>query len=148
MGIWEWVSQNWFNLFSAITVIAGLWFTAFTIRADTKTRRIANLLTITANHREVWSKMFINPELKRVLNPNANLAKQPVNDDEEMFVNMVIQHINSVYYALSDQLVVKYDGLREDVSEFLALPIPKMVWERSKEFQNEEFVKFVESGVK
>lgn len=92
--------------------------------------------------------MFINPELKRVLNPNANLAKQPVNDDEEMFVNMVIQHINSVYYALSDQLVVKYDGLREDVSEFLALPIPKMVWERSKEFQNEEFVKFVESGVK
>ena len=93
MEIWAWVSQNWFNLFSVITIIAGLWFTAFSIRADTRTRRIANLLTITANHREVWNKMFINPELKRVLNPVADLKKHPVNDEEEMFINMVTRGI-------------------------------------------------------
>jgi hypothetical protein len=148
MGIWEWISQNWFNLFSAITVIAGLWFTAFSIRADIKTRRIANLLTITANHREVWNKIFINPELKRVLNPAADPVKHPINEEEEMFVNMVIQHINSVYYALSDQLVIQYEGLRRDVSDFFSLPIPKTVWKKSKKFQNDDFVKFVECALK
>jgi hypothetical protein len=146
MGIWAWICQNWFNLFSAITVIAGLWFTAFSLRADTRTRRIANLLTITANHREVWNKILLNPELKRVLNPAADPVKQPVNDEEEIFVSMVIHHINSVYYALSDHLVVKYEGLRRDISEFLSLPIPKAVWEKSKKFQNDDFVAFVESG--
>ena len=37
--------------------------------------------------------MFINPELKRVLNPVADLKKHPVNDEEEMFINMVTRGI-------------------------------------------------------
>ena len=62
-----------------------------------------------------------------------------------MFVNMVIQHVNSVYYAMSDQLVVKHEGLRRDIAEFLSLPIPKSVWGKIKQFQNDDFVTFVES---
>jgi len=27
MGIGEWTLQNWFNLFSAIGIMAGMWFT-------------------------------------------------------------------------------------------------------------------------
>jgi hypothetical protein len=145
MGTGEWFLQNGFNLLSAIGIIAGLCFTAFSLRSETKTRRIANLLTITANHREVWNKFLLNPELKRVLNPNADLAKHPVNDAEEIFINMVILHINSVYYAMNDQLVVKYEGLRRDISEFLSLPIPRTVWEKNKIVQNDDFVAFMES---
>jgi hypothetical protein len=32
-----------------------------------------------------------------------------------------IQHINSVYYAMSDQLVVKYEGLRLDIAHFFSI---------------------------
>jgi hypothetical protein len=148
MGTGEWIAQNWFNLFSAISIIAGLWFTAFSLRADTRTRRIANLLTITANHRELWSKILLNPELKRVLDPAADPVKQPVTDAEEMFVGLVIAHINSVYYAMSDKLIVEYEGLRRDVKSFFSLPVPRAVWSATKLLQNQDFAAFIESSLK
>ena len=33
---------------------------------------------------------------------------------------------------MKDQLVVKLEGLRRDVSQFLSLPIPKVIWEKTK----------------
>ena len=141
----EWILQNWFNLLSAVGIIGGLWFTAFSLRSDTKTRRVANLLTITANHREVW-KAFLNTKgLARVRDAGADTTKQPVTDAERVFVTFVILHMSSVYYAMSDQLVIKLEGLRRDIAQFFALPIPAEVWEKLKVLQNDDFVAFVES---
>jgi hypothetical protein len=145
MEIGGWVSQNWFNLFSAIGIIAGLWFTAFSLRSETKTRRIANLLTITANHREIWKEFLNNPKLARVRDTAADIVKQPATDDERLFVIMVILHISSAFYAMKDGLVVKLEGLRGDVTQILARPVPNAVWEKIKQFQNDDFVAFVES---
>ena len=145
MEIWEWLLQNWFNFLSAIGIIAGLVFTAVSLRSETKTRRVANLLTITANHREIWKEYINDAEVTRVLDPVADLVRQPVTRGEEMFVNLVILHTNSAYYAMKDQLVVKLEGLRRDVAQFFSLPIPKAIWENTKLVQNDEFVDFVES---
>lgn len=125
MGIAEWISQNCFNLFSSLGIIGGLWFTAVSLRSETKTRRIANLLTITANHREVWKEIFHRPDLSRVLDESADVAKKPVTSAERFFVNMVISNTNSMYEALKDELVIKQDGLRRDVKFFFSLPIPR-----------------------
>lgn len=145
MEIGGWVSQNWFNLFSAIGIITGLWFTAFSLRSDTKPRRIANLLTITANHREVW-KVFLNDKsVVRVRDASADTAKQPITDAERIFVTFVLFHMSSVFYAMNDQLVVKVEGLRRDIAQFLSLPIPREVWEKIRVLQNDEFAAFVES---
>lgn len=144
MGLGEWVFQNWFNLLSAIGVIGGLWFTAFSLRSSTKTQRVANLLTITANHREIWKEFLNNPKLMRVRDATANTAKQPVTDAERVFVTMIILHIGSVYYAMNDELVVKLEGLRRDVAQFLSLPIPQAVWEKMKVVQNDALVQFIE----
>lgn len=145
MGIQEWIFQNIFNLLTAIGIIGGLWFTAVSLRSEAKTRRIANLLTIIANHREVWKGFSNDSALARVLDASADPVKQPVTEAEETFVNLVILHISSAYYAMKDELVVKLDGLRRDVAEFFSLPIPGTVWEKSKILQNDDFVAFVES---
>src|SRR5476651_2160463 len=98
MEIGGWVSQNWFTLLSSVGIIGGLWFTAISLRSETKTRRIANLLTITANHRETWKEFFDFPEqLARVIDPTADVMKQPVTPAERLFVNQILSHINSVY---------------------------------------------------
>ena len=110
MGIGEWISQNWFNLFSSAGIIGGLWFTAVSLRSETKTRRVANLLTITANYREVWKEFFRSPELARVIEPSADVLKKPVTPAEEFFVHMVISHTSSVYEALKDDLLNKQEG--------------------------------------
>lgn len=118
------------------------------MRSETKTRQIGNLLTITANHREIWKEFLKNPKLARVRDATADTTKQPVTDAERVFVSLVIHHINSVFYAMSDQLVVKYEGLHRDITQFFSLPIPKAVWEKTKQFQNDDFVKFIESVLK
>jgi hypothetical protein len=72
MEIGGWASQNWFNLFSAIGIMAGLSFTTYSLRSETKTRQIANLLTITANHREIWKEFLNNPKLARIRDASAD----------------------------------------------------------------------------
>lgn len=141
----EWLAANWFTLLSAVGVIGGLFFTAFSLRSETKTRRIGNLLAITANHRELWEECIRRPELGRVLDASPDLAKQPITRAEELFVTMVVLHISSVYHALNDELVVKLEGLRRDVAQFLSLPIPRTIWEKVKALQNDDFVSFVEA---
>ena len=145
MEIGDWVAANLFNLLSAVGVIGSLWFTAISLRSETKTRRVANLLTITASHREIWSEFLKNEKLARVRDANANLLKQPVTDAERVFVTFVILHMSSVFHAMSDQLVVKVEGFRRDIAQFFSLPVPRDVWEKSKVLQNDDFVAFVES---
>ena len=145
MGIWNWLADNSFNLLSAAGIIASFFFTAHSLRSETKTRRIANLLTITANHREVWKVFLADKSLARVRDPLADTNKQPVTDAERFFVTLVILHMSSVYHAMSDQLVVKVEGLRRDIAQFLSLPIPREVWDKIKALQNDDFAAFVES---
>jgi len=145
MEIWAWASQNWYYLLSTVGIIGSLCFTAIAFRSETKTRRIANLLTITANHREIWKEFLNNPKLARVRDAGADTIKQPVTDAERVFVTFVALHMSSVFHAMSDQLVVKVEGLRRDVAQFFSLPIPCEVWEKIKVLQNDEFVAFVES---
>jgi hypothetical protein len=144
----QWLTENWFNLFSSGGIIGGLWFTAVSLHSETKTRRVANLLTITANYREVWKDFFRSPELARVIDPAADVTKLPVTPAEELFVGFIISHINSVFYATNDELVVEWEGLRRDVGSFFSLPIPNAVWKETKLLQNQDFAAFIESALK
>lgn len=136
---------HWFDFIETVGIVGGLLFTAHSLRSETKTRRIANLLTITANHREIWKEFLNNPKLSRVRDATADTIKQPVTDDEQLFIIMVILHISSAYYSMKDGLVVKLEGLRGDVAQILARPVPKAVWEKIRQFQNDDFVAFIES---
>jgi hypothetical protein len=141
----RWIADNWVTLLNALGVVGGLFLTASALRSATKTQRISNLLALTSNHREVWREFFHNPKLARVLDRFADLSRKPVSAGEQEFVNMVVLHLSSVYESLKDELLVRQDGLRRDVRSFFSLPIPHAVWEKSKVFQNEDFVAFVDS---
>ena len=146
MGIGgEWAIQHIFEIVSAVGIIGGLWFSALSFRSEARTRRVANLLAVTANHREVW-KVFLNDkQLARVLDAAADTKSQPVTESERAFAVMLILHINSMYFATKDDVVVKLEGWRRDIAEFLALPIPSEVWDKIKVLQNDDFVEFIES---
>jgi hypothetical protein len=144
----HWLAENWFNLFSSLGIIGGLWFTAVSLHSETKTRRVANLLTITASHREMWKQFFKFPALTRVVDPSANVATNPITPAEELFVGLVISHLNSVFYASNDELVVKWEGVNRDVGQFFSLPIPKAVWQRTRPLQNLDFAAFIDASMK
>jgi hypothetical protein len=150
-GMESWLADNWFNIVTTV-LGGGVWFSGYSIHKDAKAhkeeanaRRVANLLAITASHREIWIEFLNNPKLARVHDATADTRKQPVTDSEQVFVALVIVHTNSVFYANKDQLVIEYEGLRRDIAQFFSLPIPKAVWSRAKLLQNHDFVAFVES---
>ncbi len=145
MGIWGWLANNSFNLLSAVGIIGSLWFTAVSFRSEARTRRIANLINITGSHRDVWKLYFESSDLVRVFDDHADIAKRAITQNEEIFVNIVIAHLNAVFYAMKNELVIKQEGLRRDVAQFLALPIPTAIWEKNRVVQNDDFVAFVES---
>jgi len=147
MGIEAWFSQNWFDFISVVGIVAGLWFTAFSLRSQTKTQQVANLLTITSNHREIWQDFFRNPDLSRVLDADADVVKRPVTHLEEMFINLVLLQFISVYYATKEDLVIELNGRRRDIARFLSLPVPKAVWAKWKVVQNADVVAFIDGSL-
>lgn len=135
---------HWIDIINALGVIGGLLFTAHSLRSETKTKRIANLIAITENHREIWIEYGKNRNYQRVLDPGAEPGRQRVTPEEHLFVTLVILQMSTVYEATKDHLFIELEGLRKDIGWFLSLPIPLVVWEQSKGVQNKDFVDFAE----
>jgi hypothetical protein len=143
--MWGWIVSNWFTILSAVVAVASLLFTGVSLRSETKARQIGNLLSLTQNHREIWSLPIRDSKLNRVLDLSLNLETHPVTREERIFVNLVIQHVSSAFQALRRGLDVNIERLDEDVREFFTLPIPAAVWKNAKALQNTSFIQFVET---
>ncbi len=144
MEVWHWITQHWLELLQSAGIIGGLFFTALSFRVDARVRRIGNLLTLTQHHRDIWTHFYQRAELARVLDESVNLRLAPITDEEAVFLTLLILHLNSAYYAMEEGMFTTPEGLRKDIRWFLALPMPKAVWERIKPFQDVDFVRFVE----
>jgi hypothetical protein len=140
----SWIAEHWFTFLNAVGIVGSLFFTSVSLRSETKTRRIANLLTLTQNHREVWSELLHGRTLARVLEATVDLEKQPVTTEEGLFINIVIQHLASAYEAIKTGLAINPEGLSQDLRWFFSLPIPSAIWEKVKPLQNHDFVAFVD----
>lgn len=143
----QWLVENWFDSLSALGIISGFIFTAVSLRSETKARRVSNFLTVIGNHREIWKEFLEQPKLARVLDASADVTAQPVTTEEELFVNMVILHVSTTYYAMNDELLMKLEGARPDIAQFFALPVPNAVWQRTRPLQNQDFAAFMESAL-
>lgn len=145
MGGFRWIANNWPALLNAGGVIAGLVFTALSFRAEARARRVSNLIEITKGHRDIWTELYRRPDLKRVLDGGVDLGRVPMTREEELFVTLLVHHLNNSYQAMKNGVFIKPDGLRRDIFRFFSLPIPQTVWEKLKPMQNDDFVAFVES---
>lgn len=146
MGFNEWIAHNWLALIQTGTLAGGLLFTGGAVLLDARARRMGNLIQLTQQHRDLWEHLYLQPELARILDPAADPARSPVTAEEEMFVIFLILHLSNTYYALRAGFFQKIRGLRKDIESFFSLPIPRAVWEKVKELQDESFVRFVEQG--
>jgi len=140
-----WVAKNWFPLLQAVGIIAGLLFTALALRRNTKARKASDLLTLTKHHRELWSDVYQRPELRRILSPDVDLIASPITAAEQEFLNVAVVHFNTGWLLACEGGLLKMEGLKGDVRSFFSLPIPKAVWNQTRQHRDPEFVHFVES---
>lgn len=145
MELLNWLRDNWFTSLQTLGIVGGLFFTGLALRIDSKVRRVGNLFDVTKQHREIWTALYSRPDLKRVVDVSADLTAQPITDEEELFVNLLILHLASNYHAAKAGMFMLPGELQADISAFFARPIPRAVWERTKKFQEREFIAFVEA---
>lgn len=146
MEVNAWIGQNWLSLAQTAALGGGLFFTGIAVMLDARARRIGNLIQLTQQHRDLWERLYMQSGLTRILDPAADTAKSPVTADEETFVIFLILHLNNTYYATRAGFYQKLPGLRKDIERFFSLPIPRAVWEKVKDLQDESFVRFVETS--
>ena len=146
MGFNQWIGQNWLALVQTVALGGGLLFTGIAIMLDARARRVGNLIQLTQQHRDLWERLYAQSELARILNPAADTTRLPVTVEEERFVIFLILHLSNTYYATRAGFYQKLPGLRKDIERFFSLPIPRAVWEKVKDLQDETFVRFVETS--
>lgn len=139
-----WLYEHGFTLLQTIGIVAGLFFTAWTIRLDARERRIENLFVITNAHREIWSILYDRPELARILETDFPDGHPEPTMEERIFVRSLILHLAASFRARSYGMYFYNAGLAADVRQFFSTPIPGAVWEAMKYYQEPDFVRFIE----
>lgn len=140
----HWIKEHGFDLMGVLGIVASLGFTAFSFKKDESSRRIGNLLALTAAHRDIWSQLFTRPELARILEPEVDLVRKPVTNEEALFVTFLLLHLNATWQAMEEGVFRTRQAVARDIRWFFSRPIPKSVWEKSKAFQDPKFARFVE----
>jgi len=144
MGFDDWIGHHWFPLVQTAAIAGALFVVALAFFLEARARRVGNLIQLTQAHRDLWERMYSQPELSRILDPKADLTAMPVTPTEEVFVIFLILHLSTTYYAMRSGFFQKLGGLRKDIERFFSLPVPRAVWARVKDLQDAPFAKFVE----
>lgn len=90
MGFDQWVGHYWLALVQTAALGSGLLFTGIAVMLDGRARRIGNLIQLTQQHRDLWERLYMQAELARILDPDADTVKLPVTVEEERFVIFLI----------------------------------------------------------
>src|ERR1035438_1416573 len=144
MGVLHWLAEHWFDLTQTIGIIGGLLFTALSIRSGEKVQAITNTIAVNEQYSRIWHEFYERPTLARILKKDVDLNRQPVSNDEALFVKTLLLLLDVVRRTMNAGIFVKIQGLQKDIQDFFTLPIPKAVWEEIKPFQDRDFVLFVE----
>lgn len=144
----SWANTNWFNLVQTLGIVGGLWMTATAAHRDAKSREVQNLLALNDQHRELWAGVFENPALSRVFQANANARENPATVAEREFLNLVLVHYQTGWTVAKAGALITLAEIEADIREFFSLPLPRVVWENTKNLRNREFVRFVDRALK
>lgn len=140
-----WLNDNWFILLQSAGIIGSLLFAGSTIRLEAKARKLSDLLALTEQHRELWKEVRERPELARISRADVDLIAHPITEQEEEFLNMVIVHFNTGWLLAREGALLTLEVLAQDAVSFFSLPIPRAVWQQTRQNRDPNFVSFVES---
>lgn len=146
-GTCSWLDGNWFNLIQTVGIMGTLLLASGAAYRDAKAKEVENLLTLTELHRELWEGVSRKTELERIFRPDADTDTKPPTVIEEEFLNLVFIHFQTGWTVARSGALITLAEMKADVRGFFTLPLPKAVWEKTKQFRNPKFVWFVERAL-
>jgi hypothetical protein len=142
-----WVKSDWLSIVQTVGVVGGLFYTGITCRQVAKAKQTENLLAFTERHRSLWSETYQRPELSRIFCSEVDALAKPASIAEEEFLNVVFIHYEMGWRLAKSADRSDLKPLAIDARHFFALPLPRAVWEKTRQFRNPKFVRFVERAL-
>lgn len=142
-----WLSQNWFNAVQTLGIVGSSYFTLTVLRRDLRSRRVADYLALTQQHRELWSELHRRPELARVTHVEVDLLAAPISEAEEEFLMLAFNHFHTGWLLVRQGGLISMKTLSADARAFFSLPLPRTVWEQTKHSRDPEFLRFIDQAL-
>lgn len=143
-----WDALEWSELIQNAGIIGGLGLSVGAFVLERQARRAEALFKLTERHAALWAEVFTNATLARVLDPRADVVREPVTELEVMHVTKLVLHLNAAHRMYQARILREPEGLTLDIQTFFALPVPRAAWTRIKATQDKEFVVFVEKRLR
>ncbi len=138
----DFLYQNWFDITQTVFIVLSFLITAFALRNDIRAWKVEHLININDSYKAIWEKTYAMPELSRIRKSNLDLKTNPITEKERRLAREIIMHIYIVYEATKLKQV--HFEMEKDIYDFLHLPIPSVIWNEVKKYQNKDFVRFID----
>ena len=148
MEVTRWLVHHSESLLESIGIIGGLIFTGVGLHRDSKARRIGNLIGLTQQQRDIWNRAMEEPELIRVQAAERDVVKEPPTTREKLFVRSLVIYLATVHRAVRLDELLRPHGMERDIRDFFSSPLPRVVWNDLRPYQDPDFVKFVEEQLR
>src|SRR5215510_13480942 len=114
MGFLPWLQQFWFEIIQSAAGGAEL----FTHRRERLYQSVTNRIIFTQRHGELWRRYASDPELHRVKNQSADLARIPLAPKEHQFMTEVINHLSDCFEAYDKGVFKMPEAIAADIRTF------------------------------
>jgi hypothetical protein len=141
-----WIRDNWSSVVGAVGIIGSLLFTAANLREDSRNRLVTNLLAIEERHRDLWAEAE-QAGLQRIFSDKVDVLSEPLSTKEYVYLRRVILRFETGWRIEKILNRGEMKLLARDAGEFLSRPLVHAVWEKTKEFRNRRFVRFVKQAM-
>lgn len=145
MDFLSWIELRSIDLVQSIGIIGGFFISWYQVRASNKIAKFQVFIQLGESHHAVWSPLIENQALNRIQQPNPDLIEQPITDQERAFLVNLFIHFEGAFEAERRGFYKLGIHEREDIADFLQLPIPRRVWDDIKGYQPVRFMRFIDS---
>jgi len=143
----DFLQQNWFNFIQTIFLLLGFYLAYITYKDDKHSQQLNHLLSLNRNHQKIWNEVAQNTKLLKSLNRKPT-KKKPITTDEYYFVRQLVFHLYTTYSAIQLGQMEFNKGIENDIRDYFSRPIPRQIWKELRDYQDDEFVVFIESVLK
>jgi hypothetical protein len=139
-------SFNWFQVIQTAFLVAGFMLAALTFRRNTRAQQVSNYMDLVKYNREIWQLSLQDKDLQKVLSPDERIWTVALTFEQKQFLKFLFLHLSCSYHLFQAGSLIAVEGIKDDISEFLRLPMPARFWEENKRYYNADFVAFVEAN--
>jgi hypothetical protein len=125
-----------------ILALIALLYAIRSFKSSYKVGKVNFLIQLTASHRDIWSKIH-QSNLIRIKDPKADINS--ITEDESRYVIFIIMNMRTLFEAHINKVYDFNKASQFDTGKFFNLPIPNHVWQNSKIFYDDAFVKFMDA---